>query len=150
MKNKEKFKNEIVDIVCDYGDIGVNKETYTPVPCCKISCDKCLFYDEKLSCVGALVNWSNQEYKEPIVISFNDAFFIGFIKDKFKYIARDENGDLYAHAIEPKKYKECGIWIGTDDIDLFKFNIDLPMVKFTDVQAWKIADLKKLKLVKNY
>lgn len=150
MKNKEKFKNEIVDIICNGDSVGINKETYTPVPCCKIPCDKCLFYTEKLLCVDALVNWANQEYKEPNAMSFKDSFFLGFIKDEYKYIARDENGDLYAFAIEPKKYEERGTWIGMNAASLSKFNIVFPMVKYTDEQAWKISDLKKLKLVKNY
>lgn len=30
------------------------------------------------------------------------------------------------------------------------FNIDFPMIKWTDEQPWKISNLKKLKVVKNY
>lgn len=108
------------------------------------------FYAEKALCVDALVNWSKQEYKEPNVISFNDSCFLDFIKDKFKYIARDKNGDLYAHAIKPKKYEAFGVWNGVDDINLSKFKVDFPMVKYTDEQAWKISDLKELKIDKKY
>jgi len=79
---------------------------------------------------------------------FKDSLFLGFIKDKYKYIARDENGDLYAYTIEPKKYEERGIRIGTDTTGMYKFNIDFPMVKYIDEQAWKISDLNKLKVVK--
>lgn len=35
-------------------------------------------------------------------------------------------------------------------INLSKFKVDFPMVKYTDEQAWKISDLKKLKVVENY
>lgn len=150
MKNKEKFKNEIVDIICNGDSIGINKQTYTPVPCSKIACDKCLFYTEKLLCVDSLVNWANQEYKKPNVITFKDSFFLDFIKDKYKYIARDANGVLYAYTIEPKKYEERGIWVSTDTTSLSKFNIVFPMIKWTDENPWKISDLKKLKVVKNY
>lgn len=31
---------------------------------------------------------------------------------------------------------------------IYKFNIDFPMIKWTDDQSWKISDLKKLKVVK--
>lgn len=44
MKNKEKFKNEIVGIVCSGDNLAVNKETYEPVPCAHIPCWHCLFY----------------------------------------------------------------------------------------------------------
>lgn len=35
-------------------------------------------------------------------------------------------------------------------VAIYKFNIDFPMIKWTDGQSWKISDLKKLKVVKNY
>lgn len=62
----------------------------------------------------------------------------------------DENGNLYAHVINPKKYKHYGIWIGGDSTNIFKFDVDFPMIKWEDDQAWKISDLKKLKVVENY
>lgn len=43
MENKEKFKNEIVDIICDGDSIAVDKETHVPVTCTNIECDNCLF-----------------------------------------------------------------------------------------------------------
>ena len=49
---------------------------------------------------------------------------------------------------EKSKYR--GIWIGISGVGLYKFNIDLPMIKWTDEQPWKISDLKKLKIVENY
>lgn len=150
MKNKEKFKNEIVDIICNGDSIAINKETYTPVPCCKTSCDKCLFYTEKLLCVDALVEWASQEYKDPIVISQNDIAFLSYIPNKFKYIARDNSDNLYAFDVEPKKYGDYGFWCGNDAMGIFRVNIDFPMIKYTDDKAWKISDLKKLKVVENY
>lgn len=151
MKNKEKFKDKIVDIVCNGGTLAVDIETNEPVDCNTFECGKCLFYvNEFGTCYYSMKKWVNQEYKDPNVISLNDTLFLGYIKDKFKYIARDENGYLYAHAIKPKKYEECGIWIGMGGINMSKFKVDFPMVKYTDEQAWKISDLKKLKVVKNY
>lgn len=150
MENKDKFKNEIVDIICGGNSIAVDKETHVPVACTNIECDNCLFYNIKEYCIDALVEWANQEYKDPIVISQNDITFLSYISNKFKYIARDNCGNLYVYDIEPKKYDEYGFWRGNDAIDLFKFKVDFPMVKFSDEQAWKISDLKKLKVVKNY
>lgn len=62
MKNKEKFKNEIVDIICNNDIIAVDKVTRIPVPCSSIECDKCLFRGE-IGCSDVLAAWSNQEYK---------------------------------------------------------------------------------------
>lgn len=150
MKNREKFKNEIVDIICNGDSIAVDKKTGVPLACTNIKCNKCLFYNIKQYCIDALVEWAIQEYKEPIVISQNDIEFLSYISDEAKYIARDESGNLYTYSIEPKKNVEYGFWIGNDGIDVFKFKVDFPMVKFSDEYAWKISDLKKLKVVKNY
>lgn len=105
MENKEKFKNEIVGIICDGDSIVVDKETHVPVACTNIECDNCLFYNIKEYCIDALVEWANQEYKWPIAISQNDITFLSYISNKFKYIAIDKCDNLYAYDIEPKKLK---------------------------------------------
>lgn len=150
MKNKEKFKNEIVDIICNGDSIAVDKEIRVPIACTNIECDNCLFYTIKGNCVDILVEWANQEYKEPIVISQNDIVFLSYISDRFKYMARDKCGYLYVYAIDPKKHDYCGFWIGGVSVGIFDFGIDFPMVKYTDERAWKISDLKNLKVVENY
>lgn len=122
MKNKEKFKDEIVDIVCNgCGD-----------------------------CSDMLIERARREYKKPIVISYNDALFLNFIKDDYNYIVRDKNGDLFAYVSIPEKAQDRGIWIGTSGVGLYKFNIVFPMIKWSDEQPCKISDLKKLKKVINY
>lgn len=151
MKNKEKFKNEIVDIVCNGGSLAVDIETNKPVDCATIDCRKCLFYSTEFgACSNVMKIWTNQEYKESDIISYNDSLFLNFIKDGYEYITRDKNGRLYGHFSEPKKYVHNGVWIGTTESELYKFNVDFPMIKWSDEQPWKISDLKKLKVVKNY
>lgn len=149
MKNKEKFKNEIVDIVCNDDVIAVDKETRTPVACSSIDCDKCLFLVE-FGCSDTLVAWANQEYKESFVISRKDRVFLDYIKEDYGYISRDKNGCLYAYFIKPKKCKSNSNWIGDAPAHICKFNIVFPMVKWSDEQPWKISDLKKLKIVEKY
>lgn len=149
MKNKEKFMDKIVDIACNDGRVAVDVVTNTPVDCNSIDCSSCLFHG-KDGCSSEMFNWSEQEYETSVTISSNDMFFLSFIKDKFEYMARDKNGLLYAHEVNPKKYKQYGLWVGEDAIGLYKFNVDFPMVKYTDDVAWKISDLKELKIVENY
>lgn len=151
MKNREKFKDEIVDIACNGGTLAVDIETNKPVDCNDTDCNKCLFHGSEFgSCVDVMKTWAVQEYKEPNVISRADIRFLAYIKDEYEYMARDENGNLYVHAILPIKYSEYGIWVGGDSINCFKFDIDFPMVKYSDEKAWKILDLKNLKVVENY
>lgn len=97
-----------------------------------------------------LIEWSRREYKKPIEISYNDSLFINFIKDEYNYIARNKNGFLYAYSDIPKKYNQNGLWKCGVSIRIDFFNIDFPMIKWTDEQPWKISNLKKLKVVKNY
>lgn len=149
MKNKEKFKDEIVRIICNGGSIAVDNITYEPVECSSIDCVNCLFYGCDLYS-GALIEWARREYKKPIVISYSDSLFLNFIKDEYNYIARDKNGFLYAYSDKPKKYYQNGVWKCGVPIRIDFFKIDLPMIKWIDEQPWKISYLKKLKVVKNY
>lgn len=149
MKNREKFKDEIINIVCNGGNLAVDKEKYTPVPCIKIACKSCLFYDDGCR-IGKLKEWAEKEYKDTTVISRADIIFLTYIKDEYKYMARHKNGNLYVYDANPKKYRQYGFWVGGDADSIFKFDVDFPMVKYTDEQAWKISDLKKLKVVENY
>lgn len=150
MKNKDKFNNEIVDIVCNGDTLAVDKTTNKPVYCTNTPCWDCLLYSAGNCFSNRLIDWSNQEYKEPIVISRADINFLSYIKDEFEYLARDSDGRLFAYSVNPNKYKDYGMWFGYDTINLFKYDVNFPMVKYSDEQAWKISDLKKLKVVEKY
>lgn len=105
MKNKEKFKDKIVEIACNGCSIAVDNITYEPVDCNSISCDTCLFYGCGGYCCDSLIEWARREYKKPIVISYTDSEFLKFISNELKYIARDENGRLYGYTTMPKNMK---------------------------------------------
>lgn len=84
----------------------------------------------------------NQEYECNDVISQCDIGFLNYISDKFKYIVRDKNGDLFAYIDAPTKYQERGIWLGAKGVGVYEFSIDFPMIKWTDKQPREISDLK--------
>lgn len=149
MKNKEKFKNEILDIICGGDSLAVDMISYKPVACSDFPCSSCLFYGDR-SCSAMLAEWAKQEYKEPIVISISDFRFLEYIPKKYKFIARDYAGELIAYESTPIKSINAGFWICGWSISLSSLLLDFPMVKWTDEQPWKISDLKKLKVVKNY
>lgn len=64
MTNKEKYAQEILDIVCD-GDIVaiVHNE---PCNCSSLDCHKCDLYttDYEHDCSDKLAEWCNKEYQE--------------------------------------------------------------------------------------
>jgi hypothetical protein len=95
--------------------------------------------------------WAETEYIEKPVISKKDKAFLEYVKEEYKCIARDKNGELFLYRLTP--YKEEGLlnWIGRNCSCLhLKYNVDFPMVKWEDSEPWLIEDLKKLEVVDSY
>lgn len=155
MKNKEKFVKEIVEIACDGSCVGVNKATGKPTKCADIiSCEECLRHDERNICGKKLLRqWAESEYIEKPVISKRDRAFLEYLKEEYKYIARDKNNVLCVYNKEPYKAEECTMW-RVEQLRCYilnnHFNIDLPMIKWSDDKPWLIEDLKKLEVVEEY
>lgn len=150
MKNKEKHAMKIVEIACDGKSVAVDKRTGKVVSCDYIICGNCLF-DGKHGCNSRRREWAESEYVKPFVISKSDRMFLDYIKEEYKCIARDKNGELFLYRLTP--YKEEGLlnWIGRNRSCLhLKYNVDFPMVKWEDSEPWLIDDLKKLEVVEEY
>lgn len=155
MTNKEKYAKEIVELACNESDIAVSKATGNPIDCNIIKCDCCVFHKGGTytddTCRGALRKWAESEYNEKSVISKKDKAFLEYVKEEYKCIARDRNGELFLYRLTP--YKEEGLlnWIGRNCSCLhLKYNVDFPMVKWEDSEPWLIEDLKKLEVVDSY
>jgi hypothetical protein len=154
MKNKEKHLKEIVEIACDGNCIAVDKNSGKVKPCCYSSCSNCLFDDSHyrdIDCDRTRRKWAESEYIEKPVISKKDKVFLEYVKEEYKCIARDKNGELFLYRLTP--YKEEGVlnWIGRNCSCLhLKYNVDFPMVKWEDSEPWLIEDLKKLEVVDSY
>lgn len=150
MKNKERFATEIVEIACKGHDFRVNKNTNEVADCCDAPCAACLFLEME-DCDKARREWAESEYIEKPVISKRDRVFLEYLREKYKYIARDENGKLIVYETQPRKGESYWIWICDSHLCLERhFNIDFPMVKWEDSEPWLIEDLKKLEVVENY
>lgn len=149
MKNKEKYAKEIVDVACSGDSIAVTKGSEHIVRCSDITCSECLF--ACLNCAEEVKEWAEQEYIEKPVISKSDRAFLEYIKEEFKCIARDKNSNLFMYtSMLGMDKKETGWW-GSDYYCLnSKFDIDFPMVKWSDKKPWLIEDLKKLEVVDEY
>lgn len=104
-----------------------------------------------LNCAEEVKEWAEQEYIEKPVISKSDRAFLEYIKEEFKCIARDKNSNLFMYtSMLGMDKKETGWW-GSDYYCLnSKFDIDFPMVKWSDKKPWLIKDLKKLEVVEEY
>ena len=66
MTNREKFKEEILDIACKGMVFAVQKDTNKPVACRYSDCNKCIFNNEYVyDCWKNRIEWCNAEYSEP-------------------------------------------------------------------------------------
>lgn len=63
MLNREKYAKEILDIVCEGDNFGL--QNGKPVPCNNIKCRGCEFYSA--DCRANTRTWVNREYVEPPV-----------------------------------------------------------------------------------
>jgi hypothetical protein len=156
MKNKERFAKEIAELACNAPNIAVSKATGNPICCNNIKCDCCALYKGGIynddTCCGALKKWAESEYVQNPVISKRDRAFLDYLEEEYKHIARDKNDALYAYNAEPCKVRES--WSSGCSDDWFRlnhrFDVNFPMIKWSDSEPWLIEDLKKLEVVENY
>lgn len=149
MKNKEKYAKEIIDIACKGHRFVIDKNTNAVADCCDTPCTTCLF-SEMNDCEEARRQWAESEYIEKPVISKKDRAFLEYVDKELKYIERDKNGNLTAYEHGGEK-NEDGWLFGPGAIKSFsRLNVQFPMIKWPDDEAWSIEDLKKLVVVEEY
>lgn len=141
-----------MELACDGNRIAVVRQTGEFRSCYETPCIECLFHSsDKEQCKERTREWAESEYIEKPVISKKDKAFLEYVKEEYKCIARDKNGELFLYRLTP--YKEEGLlnWIGRNRSCLhLKYNVDFPMVKWEDEEPWLIEDLKKLEVVEEY
>lgn len=150
MKNKEKYSKKIVELACDGDGFAVDKHSGTVDSCLCIPCSNCLFNNIK-DCDKGRREWAESEYVEKSVISKRDRTFLEYLSVNIQYIARDMSGRLYIYVRRPYKQVDC--WSSSaceTEKALWMFNIDFPMVEWSDDEPWLIEDLKKLEVVEDY
>lgn len=151
MKNKEKYAKEIIEIACKYG--AVNERTGELKGCSEIICEHCLLRESGISrCKGKMKAWLESEYIEKPVISKMDRSFLDYLRDRWKYMARDNiSNAVYVFTEIPEK-SEVGHFVYTGEARRISsdFNVVFPMVKLSDSEPWLIEDLKKLEVVEEY
>lgn len=151
MKNKEKYAKEIVEIACNRGQIAIEKSTGKLRTCEGFPCRNCMF-DGIWNCAEATRKWAESEYIEKPVISKRDRSFLDYLKDRWKYMARDNiSNAVYVFTEIPEK-SEDGHFAYTGEARRISsdFNVVFPMVKWEDPEPWLIEDLKKLEVVEDY
>lgn len=145
MLNAEKFKKEILNIVNDDFYIAVNKNDPNGVSKCgSFPCADCMFSKEengKPRCTKNRINWLLSEYKEPVKLTKSEYSLLRHVyKLDYKYIARDENGDISLYLDEPDKDLLTEIWHGKE-YEFTLFNNLFPFIKWEDKEPTLIKEV---------
>ena len=98
MTNREKYAKEILDIACSGDKLAMRKADKRLTGCNKLECNGCCFSGTG-RCSEVIQKWAESEYIESPVISKADRAFLEYFIEKYKYIARDENGNLIVYVI---------------------------------------------------
>lgn len=152
MKNKEKYAECVLTFACDESGFGVYEKTGEMERCTEMHCTECLFYGKKETCHTSRRKWLESEYIEKSVISKRDRAFLDYLRDRWKYMARDNiSNAVYVFTEIPEK-SEVGYFVYTGEARRISsdFNVVFPMVKLSDSEPWLIEDLKKLEVVEEY
>lgn len=149
MLNKEKYAKELIEIACGAKRFAVNKQTKKVCVCNEIRCTECMFYKEKdIDCINERIKWANSEYIEIPKVSPKDKLFLEYLSSKYKWMARDKNGDLCVFNSKPIKMDCKWKAIKKDTfisyLLLRDFNVSFSMVKWENETPWLIDDLKGL------
>lgn len=146
MMNVEKYIDDILKTTnCDF---GFNKHDRKIINCDSKFCEDCLFSQksrkiDEPSCNVAKLKWLISENKDPIKLNRLEYEILKFIE--FGYIARDEDGNLFAFCLKPKKVGniwDCDIKKNaTYSYDLTLFNRLFIFIKWEDAEPTSIDEI---------
>lgn len=149
MTNKEKYANEILNIVCSRFGFAVSKRTGKPCYCCDIDCkNQCLLYEEDdgvMFCLKNAVKWGNSKYTKQPTISKKEKMFLSCVGGRAKYLGRHYSGELYVSRQKPLLVN--GIWdcCATAKVPEEIFGNMFTFIRNNE-EPWSIAELLKLKV----
>lgn len=142
MLNAEKYKDRILEVASDGHDFSIDKRNYEIKPCREIECSECLFESfEECSCCNT-TKWLLSEYNEPVKLTRFEYFILDWLLNSqyVRYIARDRNGNLYAHINKPCRVKYE--WRGNvSAVDLTIFGELFAFVKWQNTEPTPIKDV---------
>ena len=101
MKNREKFAEQIIDIVLSGKGLAVSRKTGEPCDCRKIECLECIFCGKYNACTA-----SKKEYEEPPVD------WSKVPVDTPIYVRRSENEQWKKRHFAKYEYGKVHTWFG--------------------------------------
>lgn len=80
---------------------------------------------------------------EAIKVSRGERIVLQMLDKKYKYLARDKDGNLFVYEEKPVKERKIGGWYGVicAHLNLFAFNHHFKFIKWEDEEPWLITDI---------
>lgn len=136
MKNKDKYLEDFVrkSLIEEDGGIHFMKEHGISD-----------YFDNNepmIVCIGKLLAWFEEEYQEPITLTDDEKVVLKNINKDYKWVARDNNENLYVYVEKPIRVVYEGEWTDRHrfiTIDAFKHLFKF--IKWEDEEAWEIDKL---------
>lgn len=155
MTNREKYAEEILDVVVTGSNFGFSRKREKVTECCKIDCLECAFnvnLQEGEDCCVKKEKWANSEYVEKPKLSKKDRMFLSLFRKNWNYMARNQDGALYAFDEKPRKFgKQWLPEVGEAAyLSSYAFDLNFPMIKWEDEEPWEIARFYGLEEVEEY
>lgn len=139
MTELEHFiKREDVSTLGRVCSIAISIKTKDEDYCENHNCGECDFYKNKEEILKILLS----EHKEKPKLTDDEKAILRNIDNTFKYIARDEDGELFIFERKPIKsdyYWDCDVF--NNCLNLNVFNKLFKSIKWEDDEPWNISDL---------
>lgn len=139
MTNLEHYLKDILNLKNNF---ALHKKTGRVKNCERLNCEDCRFYNEdpEATCYRNIFYWMFEEHKPSVNKLEHDILDYLYHNTKFRYIARDEGGYLFAYYEPPVKGTDCwedGECYGSLEMlgDLFK------SVKWADEKPTSICEI---------
>lgn len=145
MTNGEKYQNEILEYIEERHDVLFAIERNGNFSNCNpCKCPNCIFYQESgkgFTCASVKMKWFLSEYREPIKLTRVEYEILKWSeKEGYKYIVRDEDGELCAFQSEPEKlniaWDCCNVYT-----ELPLFNKLFQFIQWEDKKATSIQEV---------
>lgn len=83
------------------------------------------------------------ENLEKVLVSRGERIVLQMLDKKYKYLARDKDGNLFVYEEKPVKERKIGGWYGVicAHLNLFAFNHHFQFVQWSDEEPWLIKDI---------
>lgn len=132
MTNREWLSNKIQNMS--------DREFADTVACCN-----CIDYCRHELCIECKTKWLKQKHKGGMELSEEEKIILRSLHGKYKWIARDNNKELFVFSEKPEKDLQNGVWeVTTDTHWLYSLDIKdgyFKGIQWEDEEPYNILDL---------